>query len=363
MPACADILRGQMLKAEVLKQYPDFPWLQAEKPESIAAMLRQINCLAEDERVVRTSVAGAGNMNLTIRAQTNCRSVIVKQARPWVEKYDHISAPWDRICFEVLFYGRLTVIPELAARVPRLIASDRAARVMVLEDLGQGSDFTNIYSGARIENDENGALASFIRALHDATQNGFEPQFANREMRSLNHEHIYNFPLTRNNGLSLDRFESGLGAAAEKLKDDEAYVRKVAETGFRYLRDGDFLLHGDYFPGSWLRTENGPKVIDPEFCYYGDREFDVGFAVAHLILANDPKAAGRFVERYGLERLDMRWVARYSAAEIMRRLIGVSQLPIPVSTGWRVQLLDCARQGMMNESLEVYEALAGGRKA
>ena len=98
-------------------------------------------------------------------------------------------------------------------------------------------------------------------------------------------------------------------------------------------------------------------MIDPEFCFYGDAEFDLGFAVAHLALARQPAAAAHgFLEAYRRSchhaELDDRRMARYASAEVMRRLIGVAQLPIPPSDGFRAVLLEQSRQMMLTESLE-----------
>ncbi len=272
-------------------------------------------------------------MNLTLRVKTPDQRFIVKQARPWVEKYDHLAAPWDRNLFEQAFYHRLATNPVVASYLPKLLGSDPASRILVLEDLGEAADFSDIYSGARIRDQDADALADFLRTLHDTTEGSFHPDLRNCEMRQLNHEHIYLVPLAAHNGLSLERFEPGLGQVADRLKSDEVYVRKVTETGIRYLADGSCLLHGDYFPGSWLRTHHGPRVIDPEFCYFGDREFDVGCAIAHFVIAEAVPAARRFVAAYGADCPKMAWVTRYAAAEVMRRIMGVAQLPLPPTTG------------------------------
>jgi 5-methylthioribose kinase len=39
------------------------------------------------------------------------------------------------------------------------------------------------------------------------------------------------------------------------------------------------------FPGSWLKAADGLRVIDPEFCFLGDPEFDCGILAAHLMIA------------------------------------------------------------------------------
>jgi 5-methylthioribose kinase len=114
--------------------------------------------------------------------------------------------------------------------------------------------------------------------------------------------------------------------------------------GERYLGVSGPLLHGDWFPGSWLRTARGPHVIDPEFCFRGEREIDVGCAIAHLVLARQPPDdARRFLDAYGAGTCDPVMLARYAAVEVVRRLIGVAQLPLAPPPGWRRALLLRAR--------------------
>jgi 5-methylthioribose kinase len=175
-------------------------------------------------------------------------------------------------------------------------------------------------------------------------------------MRALNHEHIFRVPLAGGNGLPLDDYEPGLAKAAAELRGDADYCAIVAESGERYLADGSCLVHGDYFPGSWLRTERGLRVIDPEFAFPGDPEVDVGCALAHLALARQPAAvAERLQKSYvgdGEARLDPKWLARFAAVEVMRRLIGVAQLPLAGAPGSRAQLLERARRAMMEGCVE-----------
>ncbi len=345
---------------------PDSPWLDLEDPGRIESLMRRLGWLELGETIERCARAGEGNMNLTLRIDTNRRSVVLKQSRPWVEKYDHIAAPVDRIAFEHRFYQRIADIPEVARSMAAVLGFDAATHVMLLEHLPEARDFTDMYRGAPMSDADLRDLAGFARALHDATQGRPDPAFANRAMRALNHEHLYRLPLVPDNGLHLDRFEPGLDAASQALKEDARYVAMVHETGRRYLADGGCLLHGDYFPGSWLRTPRGPRVIDPEFCFYGDREFDVGCATAHLTLARRGGMIRKFIEAYGGDALDHGLVARYAAAEVMRRLIGVAQLPLGDSqpsgtagpthgargTRFRAGLLDRSRQAMLAESLE-----------
>ena len=122
---------------------------------------------------------------------------------------------------------------------------------------------------------------------------------------------------------------------------------RIHALGARYLADGDHLVHGDYFPGSWLRALRGIAIIDPEFCFTGAPEFDVGVMLAHLLLAAQPDALvthhlGSFAGGY-----DGALVRGFAGAEIMRRLIGVAQLPLPASRERKHALLAKSRELVM----------------
>jgi 5-methylthioribose kinase len=336
------------LRRDLVAAHPDFPWLDARDPSGVRDYLVGRGFLARDEPVQLLGRAGEGNMNLTLRVVTPERRLIVKQARPWVEKYAHIAAPWDRGVVEARFYARVASIPAVRAGMPALLGADPDARVLVLEDLGDGGDCTGIYGGATLGDADVEWLAAFLRALHDATGDGVGPELANREMRALNPEHCFVVPLARQNGLDLDRFEPGLRALADRLSADEAFVERTAAAGRRYLADGPCLVHGDYFPGSWLRTAGGLRVIDPEFCHPGDPEHDVGVALGHLAIAGiAPTLRRRFLDAYATARSEL--VAAAAAVEVTRRLLGVAQLPLPPSDGRRARLVQAARAALLTD--------------
>jgi 5-methylthioribose kinase len=342
------------LRRQAMASHPDFPWLDVDRPDGVGDYLRRAGWLEPGERFRSCERAGEGNMNLTLRIRTDRRRFVLKQARPWVEKYDTIPAPWDRSLSEQRFYQRVADIRPVSSRMPRLLGVDPAARILLLEDLPGARDMSDLYSGNGVlAPGELEELAAYLRALHTATRDAPEPDISNRAMRALNHEHIFVIPLDPENGLALDSYEDGLERAARRLAGDDPYRAQVTRLGERYLSDGPCLVHGDYFPGSWLRSDVGLRIIDPEFGFWGDPELDVGFALAHLALAARPAAeARRWLEAYAKDReappLDAPRVARYAAVEVMRRLIGVAQLPIPPGRGDRLALLERSRRVMLD---------------
>ena len=327
-------------------------YVDPSRPERLEAHLLQRGLLDDGERVRSVSKAGDGNMNLTLRVVTSKRSFVLKQARPWVEKYPQIAAPVDRALVEIAFYEAAGAVPEVRRAMPHLLGSDPDSRLLILEDLGEAHDFTALYSGGLLDRGALDELVGYLVALHsgvDVAAGEDRRIFENREMRALNHEHIFRFPLADDNGLDLDGFTPGLGAAAAELKRDDAYVSTVRELGAEYLADGDTLVHGDYFPGSWLRASSGISVIDPEFCFLGPRAFDVGFMLGHLRLAGQPDEicealVSRYAARAGVGASVAAEARRFAGVEIMRRLIGVAQLPLDCGIERKEELLRLSRE-------------------
>jgi len=286
-------------------------------------------------------------MNCTVRVSTSAGSFIVKQSRPWVEKYPQFAAPWDRACREAEFYQLVVKRPSVASMMPGLLSFDAEARVLVLEDLGAASDCTGIYRGGSFATGEIESLAKFLSALHGSFEDAaVSSTLANREMRELNHAHIFAIPLTQKNGLDLDSITSGLSDVAESLQADAAYCGKIKQLGREvYLADGQCLLHGDFFPGSLLRTGDGPRVIDPEFGFFGRPEFDVAVFLAHLYLAQQSEEHRLHWRReYDAPAgFDEELMLQLAGVEIMRRLIGYAQLPLGYGLKQKRQLVELSR--------------------
>jgi 5-methylthioribose kinase len=344
-----------MSRQEWMAAEADFPWLSDQNRRETEEFLRRKGWVLSNESVLDIRRAGEGNMNLTLQVVTSSRRFIVKQARPWVEKYDHIPAPWDRMQYECRFYERVSSISGVGDRMPRLMQKDLAAACIVLEDLSPARDMTAIYQGQKLSTTSLEQLAQYLATLHCQTRGTSLTEFANPSMRRLNHEHIFIVPISGWEGRDLDQFEPGLTAVSEALRRDSAALVSIVELGKLYLSNGPVLCHGDFYPGSWLQTEAGVRVIDAEFCHAGEPEHDLGVAVAHLALGAQPKESiVGLVESYrragGMIRDGL--LAEFASIEVIRRLLGVAQLPIPVSSGFRAATLSRAVESLKSRSWE-----------
>lgn len=304
------------------------------------------------DEAVTAERAGEGNMNYVVRAHMAGRSIILKQALPWVVKYPTIAAPVERAGSEARFYRFVAQSRSVAAMMPRLLSFDESSALLILEDLDPADTLLGCYQGTRLLSRTHlEELARYTSALHRLTiPQGERAAFRNGAMRKLNHQHIFDIPLRTDGACSamLEQITPGLDRAGDRLRRDASYCKTVEALGYSYLeQDGPGLIHGDLFPGSLLQTEHGNlRVIDPEFSFYGDPEFDIGVFHAHLLISRHEDDIASFWLEAALEgtALSKTLVVQYAGVEIMRRILGVAQLPVSLSLEAKGDLLERSRE-------------------
>lgn len=335
--------------------------LVSDNLDDITAHLHRLDWIDPDEFIEALEPAGAGNMNRTLRARLPKRTLVLKQSVPFVAKYPAIPAPPDRIGVEAAFYRATTQPPALSMRLPNVLGFDADNRLMALEDLGESADFTDVYAyrgdgrtpRADITGGHTTSLLYWIGMLHALRIDAVRfPELENHAMRALNHAHIFDIPLRSDNGIDLDAITPGLGDVAKPLIEDAALREKVAALGDVYLginalASRPALLHGDFYPGSWLRHPRmGVKIIDPEFAFIGPPEFDIGVLIAHLTFARFAQsdlmmALGSY---NAPARFSFPTALAFAGVEVIRRLLGVAQLPLNADLATKQRWLATARQ-------------------
>lgn len=314
----------------------------------ISNYLKAQNWLEPKEIVTGMEKPGEGNMNFVRRVRTNQRSFIIKQARPWVEKYPQIAAPLERIGVEMQFYKMVQPDAILNQYLPKLLYADHKNYVVGLEDLGESADFTYLYQkGSQLSASDLTSLIEFINHLHHQsfTKEVIQQYPKNQALKILNHEHIFKYPYLIENGFDLNHIQPGLQETSLRYKTDENLKKKIEALGEIYLGTGNVLLHGDYYPGSWLRARERVYVIDPEFSYFGRAEFDFGVFLAHLKMAQASTEVIQNVQNtYKFsDTFDKDLSRAFTGVEILRRIIGLAQLPLDLTLHEKQALLEEAR--------------------
>ena len=302
--------------------------------------------------IQRVTVAGQGNMNLVLRLETiDYQHFIVKKSFSFVYKYPQVAAPLERNRVEAQFYQQLQPFENIQIFLAQLLFYDEQNQLLWLEDLGETADFGHLYglktsiSAAIVQQ-----LMQFLSILH-AVKPSNSLLWENRAMRQLNHEYIFVNPFQANNGINLDATTAGLGAVAADYLKDELLLTKIKLLGDLYLKNGDVLLHGDFYPNSWLTTAQGLKIIDFEFTFGGFAEFDLSVLYAHLCLTfQSEQLFWEALQHYeNCERLDIKLIKAWAGAEIFRRLLGLAQLPLAADLAQKDSLLKKAYQLIMND--------------
>lgn len=301
--------------------------------------------LTNDEFIKNIEKPGEGNMNIVLRIVTNKRTFIAKQSKPYVQKYKDIPAPIERIAVEHLFYKTIHKTNK-NQHFPTLIDFIKDKHLLFLEDLGQSKDFTFLYQTKYLDNQHLKQLITIANNIHQTPAPSNYP--TNFELRKLNHQHIFVLPFLENNQFSLDAIQEGLQKISLSFKRDLKLKEKALELGQKYLASGNTLLHGDFYPGSWILNEKQVYVIDPEFSYLGCAEFDIGVMAAHIVMATgNPKLIETIFTIYKTP-INKTLVKEFAGVEIIRRLIGLAQLPIQRTLKEKQELLNMAKSWLIN---------------
>ncbi len=310
--------------------------------------------LLKTQQVNSIEVAGEGNMNFTYRLKLDSeKSLIIKQSPPFCAKFPQIPAPPERIYSEQTYYQEVAKTPSLSKHSPSLVGFYPEEKILLMSDLGAGSDFENIYFGESIEEDDLKIIINYLSLLH---QNKSLLNFKNMSMRELNHAYIFNYPYEANKEvIDLDTITPGLQEISQQIAQNLKLKEIITQLGKIYLQEGDRLIHGDYYPRSWLRTPKGIFVIDPEFAFVGMAEFDTGIFLAHMALSNNLEKAQLFLKSYYKPHESFSWDLHYQfcCVEILRRLLFVAQVPVKNELNFKKALVEMSVSYLLGKNHEL----------
>jgi 5-methylthioribose kinase len=301
---------------------------------------------------VRVEPAGDGNINWVRRVRGDARSVVVKQARPALERFPEYEAPTERIVCEARYYETVRAI-DTGAVCPAVLHFDAASRVLVLEDLGDAMRLDAALASGRDASDAAGRIARFLGAVHAATSEdaSLATRFPNDGMRRLHGDHIFDLPF-RPNEFPL---APAVRVRAEAIWRDgrlAAIGRDLCEC---YLAPTGALVHADVQAGNVLLAARGAVLLDAEIAHAGDAAFDVGTLFAHCWLP----AVARGAASAAAPAIEAAWVGyananpnadpalreralRYAAIEMLRRTLGAARVGIVSEPAASLRVVDFA---------------------
>lgn len=338
--------------------------LASENIDALTQLAHAHHWLDLSVSIISLSKPGEGNMNRVLRANlSDGQSLIFKQSLPYVAKYPDIAAPIERLDTEAEFYAALSSNGELSARVPKILGYDPQHHLLCMQDLDGASDMTSLYQDNQVgqvgQDGENCPealtdLLLWLSKLHATPLADLDSaQFQNIAMRRLNHQHIFDIPFNANNGIELPTLVADFARQHFHDNNTVTAARRLGEIYLgRYPDDSmPCLLHGDYYPGSWLQHKShGVMIIDPEFSFIGPAEFDLGVMFAHLMMAgiSESSRSQLMLAYTPPKHFNSILAQQFAGVEVTRRLLGIAQLPLQINDNEKCELLMTAHNMLMS---------------
>lgn len=322
-----------------------YPYFDETTPEKIQHYLKEKAFIEDTESIVSLTKAGDGNMNATLKVETSLgKSMVVKQSRPFVKKFPELDAPEERIIAESAFYSLIEMKHPQKDSMPKLQFLDEQNRLAIFDFEEKGRDGSFLYAfgnedAAEISTEIEKpliAIAEWLAELHnlnveDQLQNTV---LQNREMAEFQRNQSLEVPFQRlMNQMKASLVPDPLYVEAWNAFRTSGFLAARNSLDTRFQRTTTTLVHGDFFPKNWLFMPNDQiKIIDPEFCFFGPAEYDLGVMVGHLHLAGIPtETVSKVFQAYVAKNpsVDGLLTDSFARFEIIRRLIGLATLPIP----------------------------------
>ena len=235
---------------------------------------------------------GDGNINYVFKIwnpQTG-RSVVIKQADKLLRSSGRpLDVYRNKIEAEILkIQGQLApgYLPEVYHYDETMCAlsmEDISAYKNLRKELALGHTFDHL-----AENLSN-FLAQTLLPTTDLVLDRAEKKdrvklFVNKELCDISEDLVFTEPYDDYKGRNIILPEN-MDFVKRFLYEDEQLKGQVAMLRDRFMNLAQALIHGDLHSGSIFVNQQGMKVIDPEFAFYGPMGYDVGNVIGNLFFA------------------------------------------------------------------------------
>lgn len=239
---------------------------------------------------------GDGNINYVFKVwdEKTGRSVIVKQADRLLRSSGRpLDMHRNKIEAEIL-----SVESRLAPEyVPEVYHYDETMAAISMEDISQYKNLRKELMENRIyphlsENISN-FLADSLLPTTDLVMDRQEKKkavrlYINPELCDITEDLVLTEPYY--DGPYVERNKNIITKGNEdfvlnELTNDEKLKVEVAKLRNAFMNNAQALIHGDLHSGSIFANEDGIKVIDPEFAFYGPMGYDIGNVIGNLFFS------------------------------------------------------------------------------
>ncbi|PKM52213.1 MAG: S-methyl-5-thioribose kinase [Firmicutes bacterium HGW-Firmicutes-7] len=241
-----------------------------------------------DERLEASEI-GDGNINYVFKIWNSDtgKSLIIKQADRLLRSSGRpLDMHRNKIEAEILSIER-----ELAhSYVPTVYNYDEVMYAMAMEDISAYKNLRTELMKGKIFDHFSDNISTFLvntllpttdLILDRAKKKERVKLFINPELCDISEDLVFTEPYNDYKKQNVIP-EGNLEFVKKMLYNDEELKAEVGILRDGFMNHAQALIHGDLHSGSIFANEEGIKIIDPEFAFYGPMGYDVGNVIGNL---------------------------------------------------------------------------------
>lgn len=235
---------------------------------------------------------GDGNINYVFRIydKISKKSLVIKQADKFLRSSGRpLDVYRNKIEAEIL-----KIEGKYAKQyVPQVYHYDKNMCALIMEDISQYKNLRKeLMDGktfACLSDDITSFLVDTLLPTTDlvmdrATKKEYVKLFTNIELCDISEDLVFTEPYYDYKGRNII-IDENKEFVKEFLYENDNLKKEVGILRDKFMNQSQALIHGDLHSGSIFINENGIKVIDPEFAFYGPIGYDVGNVIGNLFFA------------------------------------------------------------------------------
>lgn len=260
--------------------------------DSVLSYVREKQHFFDKEARLRAREIGDGNINYVFQIwdEKTGKSLVIKQADSLLRSS---KRPLD--------LNRSKIEAEVL-KIQRKLSKNQVPEVFFYDDIlcAIGMEDISAYRNMRKELKEGKIFPSFSKEITVFLRKTLLPmtdlfldraekkkkvkEFMNPELCDISEDLVFTEPYydyKKRNVLT----EGMEDFVKKKLYEDEELKAEVGSLRNLFMNKAETLIHGDLHTGSIFINENGIKIIDPEFAFYGPMGYDIGNVIGNLFFS------------------------------------------------------------------------------
>jgi len=232
---------------------------------------------------------GDGNLNFVYIIKNGAKSVILKQAVPYLRC---AGESWplsrERMNYEI---RALETFKSLADKnIPEIFYADEEMSVVVMQYLDNHIIMRKGLIEAKRYPEFAEHISTFLAnslfrtsslSLLSSDKRKLMEKFnSNTELCKITEDFVFTFPYMQHDSNNIN---PKMDQVHKTLIQDGEFKKGILKLKYLFMSRSDALLHGDLHTGSIMLNSEETYVIDPEFAFVGPFGFDIGALIANLI--------------------------------------------------------------------------------